>query len=120
MDAIRLRGMTFHTIVGDLPHERELPQPIEVDIEVATDVRSAAASDDLDEGLDYRAVYEAVAGVASGEPATAPRLIETLAERIAAKVLTIDRVEGVTVRVRKPRAALAGPVGSVEVEVERP
>lgn len=120
MDSIRLLGMTFHTIVGDLPHERELPQPIEVDVEVETDVRPTAETDDLADGLDYRAVYRAVAGIASGEPATAPRLIETLAERIAAKVLAIDRVEGVIVRVRKPRAALAGPVDEVEVEISRP
>ncbi|MDX1661919.1 MAG: dihydroneopterin aldolase [Gemmatimonadota bacterium] len=119
MDAIRLLGMTFHTIVGDLPHEREIPQPIEVDVEVATDVRPAARSDDLEDGLDYRRIYQAVAGIASGAPATAPRLIETLAERIASKVLSFDRVEGVTVRVRKPRAALDGPVEGIEVEVER-
>lgn len=120
MDAIRLLGMTFHTIVGDLPHEREHPQPIEIDVEVSTDVRPAAASDRLEEGLDYRRVHEAVAAVVTGDPSTAPRLLETLAEDVARRVLSIDRVESVTVRVRKPRAALPGPLDTVEVEVARP
>lgn len=120
MDAIRLLRMTFHTIVGDLPHEREHPQPIEVDVEVATDVRPAAATDRLDDGLDYRRIYDAVASAVSGDPASSPRLLETLAESIAGRVLAIDRVEGVTVRIRKPRAALPGPLDTVEVEVARP
>ena len=31
-DAISLRGMRFHTLIGELPHEREIPQPVEVDL----------------------------------------------------------------------------------------
>lgn len=118
-DVIRLTGLSFHTIVGDLPHEREHPQPVEVDVEVETDVGPAAASDSLADGLDYRAVYAAVAEATAGDPAEAPRLIETLAVRIADRVRALDRVEGVLVRVRKPQAALPGPLEEVEVEVER-
>lgn len=112
--------MRFHAIVGDLPHEREIPQPIEVDVEIETDVAAAAASDGLEDALDYRSVHRAVSDAVAGDSTAAPRLLETLASRIAERVGGIDRVEAVVVRVRKPHAALPGPVDVVEVEVERP
>lgn len=117
-DRIRLAGMRFFTIVGDLPHERTDPQPVEVDLEAETDLAAPAAADDLAEGLDYRALYRAAATVVGdGE---GPRLLETLAERIAHAALAVDGVERVVVRCRKPWAALPGPVDRVEVEVRRP
>lgn len=118
MDAIRLLGLQFHALIGDLPHEREIPQPLEVDVEVETDVRRPAGTDRLADALDYRQVYAAVAAAVSAD--RAPHLLETLAERIAAAVRDVERVERVTVRCRKPHAALPGPVDRVEVEVRRP
>lgn len=119
-DVIRLNGLRFHAIVGDLPHERTNPQPVEVDIEVESDLRAAAASDSLADGLDYRVLHAAVAQAVGGDRETAPHLLETLAERVAGGILAIERVERVRVRVRKPWAALPGPAEAVEVEIERP
>ncbi|MFN2382625.1 MAG: dihydroneopterin aldolase [Gemmatimonadota bacterium] len=118
-DTIRLTGLQFFTVIGDLPHERTQPQPLEVDIDVTTDTRAAAAADALDAGLDYRALYRAVAAVAEtpGEP---PRLLETFGERIATGLLALRGVDRVRVRCRKPWAALPGPVERVEIEIERP
>lgn len=118
MDAIRLHGLAFHALIGDLPHEREIPQPLEVDVEVETDVRPAARSDRLEDALDYRRLYQAVAAAVAADEA--PHLLETLAQRIAERLLEIERVQRARVRCRKPHAALPGPVGRVEVEVERP
>lgn len=119
-DVIRLAGLRFFTILGDLPHERTTPQPLEVDVEVATDTRPAGESDRLEDALDYRAVYEAVARAAKADPADAPHLLEALCRRIADRVLELDRVERVRVRCRKPWAALPGPADRVEIEIERP
>lgn len=120
MDTIRLSGMRFFALVGDLPHEREIPQPIVVDLEVEADLRRAAATDDLGQGVDYRDLHAAVAETMSVDAREAPHLLETLGDRIAARVLTIDGVERVVVRCRKPWAALGGPLDSVEVEIGRP
>ena len=120
MDTIRLTGMRFFALVGDLPHEREIPQPIEVDLEVEADLRRAAATDDLADGVDYRDLHAAVAETMSKDAREAPHLLETLGERIAARALAVAGVERVTVRCRKPWAALAGPLDSVEVEIRRP
>jgi dihydroneopterin aldolase len=120
IDTIRLTGLRFFAVIGDLPHERTTPQPIEVDLEVKADLSAAAASDRLAEGLDYRDLYRAVADALGEDESTAPHLIETLGERIASRVLSVPRVEHVRVRCRKPWAALPGPADHVEIEIERP
>lgn len=119
-DLLRLGGLRFFAILGDLPHEREHPQPLEVDLEVETDLRAPAASDRLEDGIDYRALYRAAERAATDDPGGAPHLLETLADRIAGAVLAIEGVERVVVRCRKPWAALPGPAERVEVEIERP
>lgn len=120
MGSIRLFQMRFHAIIGDLPHEREQPQPLEVDLEVETPFASVAGVDTLDAGVDYRELYDVVARSMSTDPKLAPRLLETLCVRIAESVASLPGTERVVVRCRKPWAALAGPVERVEVEVERP
>ncbi len=119
-DTIRLAGLEFFAVVGDLPHERQSPQPLSIDVEVTTDTRSAVRSDRLRDGLDYRLVYEVVARVVGGPPEAAPRLLETLCARIADEVLDLAGVEACRVRCRKPWAALPGPARWVEVEIGRP
>lgn len=112
--------MRFFAVIGDLPHEREHPQPLEVDLEVRANVTGAGRSDRLEDGIDYRVLYETVERTIDRGSDGAPRLLETLCERIAAAVLEIERVETIRVRCRKPWATLPGPVDRVEVEIERP
>ena len=57
--AITLRAMRFHAIVGILPHERELPQPLEVDV-------TAVVAADAVPRLDYRTLYAATAQAQGG------------------------------------------------------
>jgi dihydroneopterin aldolase len=52
-DQITLAGMRFHALVGVLAHERELPQPLEVD--VCVQLGRAMRGDQPT--LDYRALY---------------------------------------------------------------
>ena len=57
---ITLRAMRFHALVGILPHERELAQPIEIDV--------TARLGDGEGIVDYRRMYEAAASVFSAGP----------------------------------------------------
>jgi dihydroneopterin aldolase len=59
--AITLTGMRFHVRVGVLPHERELAQPLELDLTVELAAGSAAV-------LDYRTLYALTREVIEREP----------------------------------------------------
>jgi 7,8-dihydroneopterin aldolase/epimerase/oxygenase len=107
---VSLAGMRFHTLIGILPHERDVPQPVEIDLSIWRDVAGAA------EPVDYRRLYEiAVAGLAPGH---GPYL-EDVADQVAGRALALPGVGGVRVAVRKPHVALPGPLDYAEVVVER-
>lgn len=105
---VTLRGMRFHVRVGTLPHEAELPQPLEIDVSV-----------DLAEGagvLDYRELYQTVSSVVASEPL---RFLEDVAERVAAGTLSLPDARQVRVAVRKPHVPLPGPLAHAEIVVKR-
>jgi dihydroneopterin aldolase len=116
MDRLLLEGMTFFGRHGALPAERELGARFSVDVELVADLRRAGHTDRLEDTVDYSKVYEVVRGVVEGEPC---QLLEAVAERIAGRLTAIDRVERVTVRVRK-RPPLEGEFRAFGVEVSRP
>jgi dihydroneopterin aldolase len=119
-DTITLEGLQFFTLIGDLPHERTTPQPLEIDVEVRTDLAPAGRSDSLADSLDYRLLYQSVADAVEDETEGAPHLLEAVAERVAGRLLGMDGVASVRVRCRKPKAVLPGPVAKIEIEIERP
>ncbi len=115
-DAITLRGLRFHTLVGLLPHEESIPQPLELDVTVHLSLRRVGETDSPRALLDYRTLYQLVAETVG---TSHHRLLEALCEQIATKVLTLDPVERVRVAARKPHAPIAGPLEHVEVVIER-
>ncbi len=115
-DAITLRGMRFHTLVGLLPHEGKYPQPLELDVTAYLPLRAVGEADAPGLRLDYRRLYDAVAGTVG---TSHHKLLEGLCERIAQAVLALEGVVRVRVSARKPHAPIAGPLDSVEVTIER-
>ena len=99
--------MRFHTLIGILPHEAEVPQPVEIDLTVWRDRMTA---------VDYRGLYQiALDAVAPGH---GPYL-EDVADVVAAHALGVAGVDRVRVAVRKPHVALPGPLQYAEVVLER-
>lgn len=115
-DRISLKGMRFHTLVGLLPHERQIPQPLELDLTVWLSLRDAGETDSPARMVDYRRLYSMVAETVGQSH---HRLLEGLCEKIAHGALALDDVERVRVAARKPHAPIAGPIEYVEVELER-
>jgi dihydroneopterin aldolase len=107
MDEITLRGMRFHALIGILPHERTVPQPLEVDLTVHVVPGEGV--------VDYRKLYELAANVVANGPTD---FLEDIGDRIARGALD-DRVRKARVAVRKPHVALGGPLDYAEVVVER-
>ena len=106
---ISLVGMRFHVRVGTLPHERELAQPLVIDLTVSR-------ADDRRDILDYRSLYALVAAQVAREPL---EYLESLADSIAEGALALDGVLEARVAVRKPHVPLGGPLDYAEIVVER-
>jgi dihydroneopterin aldolase len=104
---ITLAGMRFHVRVGILPHERELPQPLEIDLSVHLTATAAL--------LDYRDLYAIVREVVGAEPLD---YLETIACSILERVLLMNVVASARVAVRKPHVAIGGPIAHAEVVLE--
>lgn len=115
-DRITLRGMRFMGRHGVNPEEQVTPQPFEVDLILRTDLSRPAASDELGDTIDYAAAFTLVAGIVEER---SYRLIERLAGAIVQEVLAAFAVDDVEVRVRKPKAPMAGTFDTVEARLRR-
>ena len=104
--------MQFHTLVGVLPHEQQLPQPLELDVTVWLETAPRGAP----LGLDYRELHDTVT---SAVEAREIGYLEELVERAASAVLALAPVARVRVAARKPHVALPGPLAHAEVVFEQ-
>ena len=91
-DQIEISAVRTVAIVGALPHEREIAQPLQIDLTLDVDLGDAGQSDDLDDTVHYGLVADQVVAVV---PESKDVLLERLAARVADGSSTFDRVEAV-------------------------
>jgi dihydroneopterin aldolase len=115
-DLIELRGLRASGICGALPEEQVRAQPLEVDLDVHADLAAAGRTDDLDDTVDYGSLADAVERVITTERFV---LLERLAERLAEVVLADERVDAVTVAVRKLRPPVPQQLATSGVRITR-
>jgi 7,8-dihydroneopterin aldolase/epimerase/oxygenase len=115
-DRIQLHEMAFYAYHGVNPEEQAQGQVFVVDVAVEADLHRAGHTDEIGDSLDYRDLYARVRQVVTGERY---RLLEAVAEAVAHRLLEVERIQGVTVRVRKPHVKLGGPLAYAAVEVVR-
>ncbi|MEM8747466.1 MAG: 2-amino-4-hydroxy-6-hydroxymethyldihydropteridine diphosphokinase [Actinomycetota bacterium] len=111
-----MTGLRAVTIVGALPHEREIEQPLRVDLELAVDLHDAGLTDELGDTVNYGSVADRVVACVEESKDV---LLERLVARIADEVLQFDRVEGVTVTLTKLRPPLSVDAESTAVTIRR-
>lgn len=112
-DLIELRELRVSAVVGVLSEERDRPQPLAFDIDIARPFEEAAMNDDLTETTNYAEVLRLTTTVARDG---AFLLLETLAYRVAHEILGFDdAITSVTVAVRKLRPPVPEDVASVGV-----
>jgi dihydroneopterin aldolase len=104
---VALMDMRFHVCVGILPHERELPQPLEIDLIVRHGARDA---------LEYRTLYALASDTLQADERT---VLEPLAEAIAGRALALEHVSWCRVVIRKPHVPLPGPLAHARISIER-
>ena len=108
---VTLRGLRFHTRIGVLSHERELAQPVEVDVSVWPRQPETTVG----QLLDYRQLYAIVTEVIEEGPID---YLEGLVGAVAERVMAAGNARRVCVAARKPNVALQGPLEYAEVKVD--
>lgn len=121
-DVIAITGLTVPCIVGVYPHERETPQPLELDVRLSLDTERAGASQRLRRTVDYAAIASQLAFLLEHAQFF---LLETAAHALARYLLAPPalgeeraRIQAVTLRLRKPLALGGKGVPSLEVTRE--
>ena len=100
-DKVFIQGLKVDAVIGVYDWERNIRQPLEFDIEIATDITLAAAGDDLSKAVDYATICRRVQEEVE---ASSYQLIESLAEHLAAMILREFQVRWLQLRVIKPNA----------------
>ncbi len=114
MDIVYVRGLEVKTVIGVYEWEREIKQPITIDLDMACDISKAAETDEHKYVLDYKIVCVRVTEFIEKSDL---KLLEAMAEEIASLVRKEFHVPWVRVRVGKP-AAITG-AKDVGVIIER-
>jgi dihydroneopterin aldolase len=118
MDIVFIRQLRIETTIGIYDWEKEIRQPVVLDIEMAADNATAAATDRIEDTLDYKAISKRLKQFV-GESRF--ELVETLAERCAAIIREEFGVPWVRLRLDKVGAVTdSAGVGVVIERGERP
>ncbi|MCS6902264.1 MAG: dihydroneopterin aldolase [Myxococcales bacterium] len=123
LDRLSLRGMRFDCIVGLFNHERNTPQPVELDVTLHFNARTAAREGRLASTIDYARILGELRFVLV---AARFKLLESAAEALAAWLLMppsadIPRppINSVEVRLSKPVALSGAAIPTLEIRRDR-
>ncbi len=115
-DRIFLRDLKTEAIIGIYDWERNIKQPISIDLELPTDVRRAARTDKIEDTLDYKKVAKRVLAFIDDSHY---ELVETLAESLAQVILREFAVEWIKLAINKPGAIRGSRDVGVMIERSR-
>lgn len=114
MDTLFVHGLRLDTEIGVYEWEKNVKQPISLDIEVNTNVKKPAETDELKDALDYQKLTDRVTEFINSKHF---HLVETVAEEVAELLQREFKVAWAKVRVSKLSAIKT--VDSVGVVIER-
>ena len=115
LDIVKIEHIEPEAVIGAYEFEWHAPQPLNIDLELATDFNSAFASDLLSDALNYDAITQTVRAFCTE---SRYELLEALAGGIIRKVMDDYQVTRVAVKIRKPQA-LKGALATIWCERTR-
>jgi FolB domain-containing protein len=115
-DRILLQDLRVACLIGARPQERSQAQEIAIDVCLHLDLEKPGRSDRLEDTVDYSRLAAEITAMAES---SSFQLLERLAEEVAALALAHPKVEGVEVKVSKPRALPRGRAAAVEIFRDR-
>lgn len=99
LQTLALTGLRFNASLGILEHERNKPQPIQVDAELNQGRQPLLPSDDdICHVLDYRKVRQIIIDECTSEHVN---LLETLIGKLTRRLMQLPSVKGARVRIVK-------------------
>jgi dihydroneopterin aldolase len=111
-DVIAIEGLVVDCVVGVYPHERDIVQPLRVDLYLELDTRAAAERERLRDSVDYAAVAGQLSFLLG---ACRFGMVETAAHALARYLLLPPapgerraQIDALRLRLTKPSAVLAG------------
>jgi len=117
MDKVLIEGLRVNAIIGVFDWERQVEQPVLIDVVMWVDTRAAALSDDLNDAVNYALVAEQVTELTR---ALKPQLLEKLAQQLAELILTEHiAVQRVQICAKKPLAVKSAQAVGIEITRER-
>ena len=116
-EAIIIEDIRFQARCGVTLDERERPQPLLADLELACSVEDAIHSDSLTKAVDYAQVIQRVIDVGTTNENA---LIERLADQIARVLMLEFSIHRLTIWLRKAAPPLPDVSGSVGVRLTYP
>jgi dihydroneopterin aldolase len=117
MDKVLIEGLRVNAVIGVFEWERQIEQPVLIDLVLSVDTRAAAVSDDIHDAVNYALVAEQVAELTKS---LKPKLLETLANKMAEMILNnFSTVHTVRIKVKKPLAVKGAQAVGIEIIRER-
>ena len=99
LQTLTLTGLRFDANLGILAHEKNAPQPNQVDAELSLGAQPLEPhDDDIAHVLDYRKVRQIIIDECTAEHVN---LLETLIGKLAHRLLQLPGVQGVRVKIAK-------------------
>jgi dihydroneopterin aldolase len=116
-DQIVLEGLQFICRIGALPFEKEIGQPVIIDIVLYCQPLPACTTDELDQTIHYGEVYAQIRHlVENSQFSLIERLAGAISEQLLAKFTLLDAI---SVLVRKPHAPVSGLIQSMGIRIYR-
>jgi dihydroneopterin aldolase len=114
VNIVYVKGLRAQAVIGVYEWERNIRQPLVLDLEIASDTARAAASDDIADALDYADISQQVIALIE---ASEYQLIESLAEAVARLITQDFGASWLRLRLSKPGAVAEAEDVGVILEV---
>lgn len=123
MDLIELRDIEINCVVGLYPNERQVPQPLRLDVAMSLDTEPAARKESLAASVDYAAIATQLRFLLQS---CRFRMLETAAHALACYLLAPPapgekraQLERVRIRLEKPEVLEGIAIPSLCIEREK-
>lgn len=110
MDCVFIEKLQAQAVIGVFEWERQIQQPLMLDVRLSLDLTQAGVSDDLQHAVDYKHACDVILAYIEGHQ---PKLIEHLAYALIQQLFAVfAAVQHIELTIRKPLAvAQTGAVG---------